>query len=103
MFGCGSVAQFVMTSQTDKGTGFLSVNFGWGLGVTFGVIVSGGISGGHLNPAVSLALAVWGKMPWAKVPIYMVAQYFGAFFGSALVFAVYISMYNLFRYYFYSI
>jgi glycerol uptake facilitator-like aquaporin len=42
--------------------------FRWGLGVLLGVIVSGGVSGGHLNPAVSVALATIGKFPWRKVP-----------------------------------
>ena len=94
MFGNGSVVQFVMTSETNKATSFLSVNFGWGFAVTMGVLVSGGVSGGHINPAVSLAMAVWGKLPWTKVPVYMVAQYFGAFFASVLLYAVYLSKYD---------
>lgn len=72
---------------------FFSINWGWGMGVTLGVLVSGGISGGHINPAVTVAMAVWGKHPWNKVPIYMVGQYLGAFLASALVYGVYLSKY----------
>ena len=54
-----------------------------------GVLVSGGVSGGHLNPAVSLAVATLGKFPWWKVPHYVAAQYLEAFLSSALVFLVY--------------
>jgi aquaporin-9 len=85
--GCASVAQSVF-SKEKAGT-FLSVNFGWGLAVMFGVYVSGGISGGHINPAVTLAMATIGKFPFRKVPLYMIAQYIGAFLGSVVVFYVY--------------
>ena len=50
---------------------------------------AGGVSGGHINPAVTLAMAVVGKFPWKKVLYYMVAQYLGAIAASALVFAIY--------------
>ena len=54
-----------------------------------GVLVSGGVSGAHLNPAVSVAVATLGKFPWWKVPHYMAAQYLGAFLASCLVFLTY--------------
>ena len=54
-----------------------------------GVYVSAGISGGHLNPAVTLAMAISGKLNWKKVPIYMIAQYFGAFLGALFVYLIY--------------
>ena len=54
-----------------------------------GVVVSGGVSGGHLNPAITVAVASVGKFPWKKVPHYLAGQYLGAFLGSATVFLVY--------------
>ena len=51
--------------------------------------MSAGVSGGHLNPAVSLALAISGKLSWRKVPYYMLGQYIGAFLGAASVYFVY--------------
>ena len=61
----------------------------WGLAVLLGVLLSGGVSGGHLNPAVSVAVATLGKFPWWKVPHYLAAQYLGAFLASCLVFLTY--------------
>lgn len=87
MFGIGSVAQHVLSD--GKLGQYLSVNFGWGLGVTFGVYWSYGISGGHINPAVTLAMVVSGRMPFRKLPLYWLAQTVGAFVASALVFVVY--------------
>ena len=68
---------------------FFSINWGWGLGALLGVLVSGGVSGGHLNPAISVALASVGRFPWRKVPHYLCAQYLGALAGAGLVFLVY--------------
>jgi glycerol uptake facilitator protein len=62
---------------------------GWGLAVTFGIYIAGTISGAHINPAVTLALAATGRMPWWKVPHYIVAQFLGAFAAAALIFADY--------------
>jgi len=86
-FGAASIAQSVLSLRT-KGN-FFSINWGWGLGVLLGILVSGGVSGGHLNPAVSVALATIGKFPWRKVPHYLAAQYLGAFAASGIVFLVY--------------
>jgi glycerol uptake facilitator protein len=62
---------------------------GWGLAVTFGIYVAGGVSGAHLNPAVTLAFALRRRFPWLKVVPYLAAQVVGAFAGAALVYAVY--------------
>jgi glycerol uptake facilitator protein len=68
---------------------WLLITWGWAIAVTFGVYVAGGITGAHINPAVTLAFAVRGDLPWRKVPWYWVAQVAGAFVGAALVFLVY--------------
>lgn len=66
-----------------------TVSFGWGVAVMLGVFVSGGISGGHINPAVTLTLALLRGFAWKKVPLYWLAQFTGAFFGASLVYLNY--------------
>jgi glycerol uptake facilitator protein len=68
---------------------WLLITWGWAMAVTFGVYVAGGISGAHINPAVTLALAFKRQFPWGKALPYMAAQVIGAFVGAALVFLVY--------------
>src|SRR2546429_1089433 len=68
---------------------WLLITWGWAVAVTFGVYVAGGVTGAHINPAVSLAFAVRRELPWMKVPAYWVAQVAGAFVGAALGFLVY--------------
>lgn len=93
-FGIGSVAQMVL-SNWKFGT-FFSVNFGWGIGVTLGCYWAGGISGAHMNPAVTLAFAVVGRLPWKKIPVYWFAQTVGAFVASVCVYGVYYDALNAF-------
>jgi glycerol uptake facilitator protein len=89
-FGGGVVAMVVLFGSGVPGEvvsgGWTNITLGWGLAVTFGVYLSIRISGGHLNPAVTLALAVFRGFPWRKVIPYCLAQVAGAFAGSALVF-----------------
>ena len=68
---------------------WLLIAWGWAFAVAFGVYVAGGVSGAHLNPAVTLAFAVRRKFPWRKVLPYWAAQLVGAFAGAALVYLVY--------------
>jgi glycerol uptake facilitator protein len=68
---------------------WLLITWGWAMAVVFGVYVAGGISGAHINPAVTLALAVKRQFPWGKVLPYIAAQVVGAFVGAALVYLVY--------------
>jgi MIP family channel proteins len=86
-FGVASVAQ-VTLGESAYGQ-YLSINLGWGLAVTMGVYTAGGISGAHLNPAVTLAMAVFRGFPWARVGPFMLAQFAGAFVASAIVFVTY--------------
>ena len=87
VFGVGVVAQVVLSRNT-AGT-FLSINIAWGLAVTMGCYVSGGVSGAHLNPAVTLALAAHRNFPWSKVLPYSLAQIAGAFAASTVVYVTY--------------
>ncbi|MFD4538504.1 MIP/aquaporin family protein [Streptomyces bauhiniae] len=99
-FGCGVVAMAVAalpgsgraatTTTIFLAAGdWLLVAWGWALAVTFGVYVAGGVSGAHLNPAVTLAMAVRRGFPWLKVLPFWFAQVAGAFVGAALVYLVY--------------
>jgi glycerol uptake facilitator protein len=74
-----------ITSDSD----WLLICFGWGMAVVFGIYVAGGISGAHINPAVSIAFASFGRFPWKKVPGYVVAQVAGATAGAALTYLIY--------------
>jgi len=87
VFGCGSIAQSTL-SLGIKGD-FFSINWGWCIGAVLGLLLCGEVSGGHINPAVTVALATLGKFPWRRVPHYLAAQYLGAFLASAAVFLVY--------------
>jgi MIP family channel proteins len=93
-FGAGVVAQVILSNQ-QNGT-YFSINFAWGLAVTMGIYVAGGVTGAHLNPAVTLALAVRRGFAWPKVIPYWLAQTAGAFSGAALVFFVYREAFNAF-------
>ncbi len=94
VFGCGAVAQ-VLLSRQQNGE-YLSINLGWAFGVTMGVYVAGGVSGAHLNPAVTVALAVLRGFPWRKVVPYCLAQLAGAFAASAVVYVTYFHALNAF-------
>ncbi len=86
-FGVGVVAQTVL-SQSANGS-YLAINLGWGLGVMLGVYTAAGVSGAHLNPAVTVSLAARRGFPWGKVPLFAVAQTAGAFAAAAVVFVTY--------------
>jgi MIP family channel proteins len=88
MFGAGVVAQVLLSRQAAGSA--LSINLAWGLGVAMGCYVAGGVSGAHLNPAVTLALAVHRGFAWRKVLPYSLAQIAGAFAASAIVYITYV-------------
>jgi glycerol uptake facilitator protein len=96
-FGLGSVAMTVAAlNQSDRGSeafaasgDWLLICFGWGFAVTFAIYIAGGVTGAHLNPAVTLARALRRGFPWSKVPGYMAAQVVGAFLGAALIYWLY--------------
>lgn len=94
VLGVGVVAQTVLSAGANGS--FLAINIGWGLAVMLGVFVAGGVSGAHLNPAVTLALAVTRKFPWAKVAPFMLAQVAGAFTAAAVVYLTYYEAFTAF-------
>ncbi len=87
VFGVGVVAQVVL-SRGESGS-YLSINLAWGLAVAMGIYVAGGITGAHLNPAVTLALAVQRDFPMRRILPYWIAQTGGAFMAAAVVFVTY--------------
>jgi MIP family channel proteins len=89
-FGCGSIAMVQLNDASNSGD-FFSINVGWGFGLMMGIYVAGSISGAHLNPAVSVAMAMFGKFQWRKVPGYILAQFLGSFMGAAVIYIVYSS------------
>jgi glycerol uptake facilitator protein len=93
LLGAGVVANTALTKTKGNGTGFLFVNFGWGLAVFAGVLVSQK-SGAHLNPAVTLGLAAQSiakgeAVDWGQVGVYLSAQMVGAFLGAVLCWLAY--------------
>jgi len=93
LFGTGVVAMVVLFPTRNAGEvvhgGYTNITIGWGLAVTMGIYVAGKISGAHLNPAVTLSLAVFRGFPWRNVLPYSVAQIAGAFTAAALVYRNY--------------
>ncbi|XP_056134162.1 aquaporin-9b [Lampris incognitus] len=87
LFGCGSVAQTIL-SKGALGEP-LTIHIGFTLGVMMAVYMAGGVSGAHVNPAVSLAMVLLGKLPVKKFPVYVAAQFLGAFAGSCAVYGLY--------------
>jgi MIP family channel proteins len=87
VFGVAVVAQTVLSRQAAGSA--LAINIGWGLAVTMACYVSAGVSGAHLNPAVTIALAVHRRFPVSKIAPYVAGQMVGAFLASVVVFVTY--------------
>lgn len=85
LLGDGAVAADVLRKTKSEGTGWLLITIGWGLAVSMGVYVSGYLSPAHINPAVTLGMAVAGEIGWGVVVPYMLAQVAGGFVGAAVV------------------
>ena len=82
IFGCGSVCAAVLTGAQ---VGLFQVAIVWGIGIALAIKLTGGISGAHLNPAVTLGFATWGKFPPARILPYLIAQFTGAMLGAILL------------------
>src|ERR1700712_1738665 len=89
LLGNGVVANVVLKGTKGNNGGWIVITTGWALAVFVGVVIAGPYSGAHLNPAVTIALAIAQKFAWAKVPLYISAQMLGAMAGASLVWLIY--------------
>src|SRR5215471_5506981 len=85
-FGCGVVHAAVLTGAQS---GLWQVAIVWGVAIMLAIYVVGGISGAHINPAVTIALASWGRFRWPDVLPYVLSQLLGAFLAAAILFTLY--------------
>lgn len=89
LLGNGVVANVLLAKSKGQNGGWIVITFGWAIAVFVGVYSSATVSGAHLNPAISIALAAIGKFEWALVPSYILAQLLGAMTGSILMWLAY--------------
>ncbi|MGY5848794.1 MIP/aquaporin family protein [Salegentibacter sp. F14] len=85
LMGVGVVANVILKGTKGNGSGWIVITTAWALGVFAGVVVAGPYSGAHINPAVSLGLAIAGKFDWNQVLPYSLMQMLGAMTGAGLV------------------
>jgi glycerol uptake facilitator protein len=86
LFGCGAVHAAVLTGAQS---GLWQIAIVWGIGVALAAYCVGGVSGAHINPAITIALATWGRFEWRNVGPYIGAQLIGAFSAAAVLFMIY--------------
>ena len=89
LLGDGVCAAVTLNKSKAQGAGWVVITLGWGFAVMTGVFIAGPVSGAHLNPAVTLGLAIAGKFAWGLVPGYVIAQMLGGFLGAVLVWIFY--------------
>lgn len=89
LLGDGVVANVVLKKTKGGNGGWIVITFGWAMAVFVGVYCVAAMSGAHLNPAVTIGLALAGKFPWSEVPVYILGQMIGAALGALLVWAQY--------------
>lgn len=91
LLGDGVVAACLLKRTKAENAGWMVITTGWAMGVAVAVYAVGRISGAHLNPAITLSLALAGKFAWADVPRYVAGQFLGAFLGAVLVWLAYLA------------
>ncbi len=94
LLGDGVCAAVSLNKSKAQGAGWTVIALGWGFAVMTGVLIAGPVSGAHLNPVVTLGLAIAGVFPWASVGGYIAAQMIGGFLGACLVYAFYKDHYD---------
>ena len=94
IFGNGAVANVELKRTKGFHSGWLTIAMGYGFGVMFPVMMFGAVSGAHINPAMTIALAVTGSFPWSEVLPYILAQLVGAAVGQLIVYATYFPHYR---------
>src|SRR5919205_2133505 len=90
ILGDGVVAGVLLRNSKAENSGWIVITFGWAMAVAIAVYCVGQFSGAHINPAVTIALAVTGQFDWALVPGYIIAQFLGAFVGGVIVWLAYL-------------
>src|SRR5215204_1156562 len=90
ILGDGVVAGVLLRNSKAENSGWIVITFGWGMAVAVAVYCVGQFSGAHINPAVTISLAVTGQFDWALVPGYIIAQFLGAFVGGVIVWLAYL-------------
>ena len=94
ILGNGVVANVVLKGTKGHNAGWMVITTGWALAVYVGVVIATPYSGAHLNPAVTIALAIVGKFAWAKVGLFILAQFIGSVLGAVIVWVVYRDHFN---------
>ena len=89
LLGGGVVANVVLNKTIGNNGGWIVITTGWALAVYVAVVIAGPSSGAHINPAVSIGLAIAGKFSWGDVPLYILAQMIGAMIGASTVYLFY--------------
>ena len=95
LLGDGVVANVLLKNSKGEASGWIVITLGWGMAVAVAVYTVGAVSGAHINPAVTIALATIGAFPLVDVPGYIIAQLLGAIVGAALVYATYLPHWGL--------
>jgi glycerol uptake facilitator protein len=90
ILGDGVVAGVLLRNSKAENSGWIVITFGWAMGVAVAVYAVIGLSGGFINPAVTLGFAAIGQLSWAVVPGYIIAQFLGAFVGAVIVWLAYL-------------
>ncbi|POM59315.1 Aquaporin, partial [Phytophthora palmivora] len=85
-FGLGATCQSILSDHTYGD--FTQIVFGWGIGVLFGIHIAGGVSGSHLNPAITTTAALFGMFPWKKVPTYVAAQTLASYLAALFIYVL---------------
>lgn len=94
LLGGGVVAAITFKKSKAFEAGWVAVSFGWGLAVMTGAYVAAGVSGAHLNPAVTLGLAIEGTTDWGDVPLYVASEMLGAIIGAVFVWLSYYGQFH---------
>ena len=95
LLGNGVVANVILKNTKGHNSGWLVITLGWGMAVFVSVFAMANISGAHINPAITIGLALAGKFAWSKVPAYILAQMLGAALGSWLIWVQYKGHFNI--------
>jgi glycerol uptake facilitator protein len=93
LLGCGVVAGVILKKSKAAGAGWVAITFGWGFAVLAGAYIANGYSGGQLNPAVTLGVAIK-TGDWSQVPVYVGGQLLGAMIGAFLVWVAYLGQFS---------